>query len=73
MTVSKDLSGRNAIVTEGASGLGRAIANTHLTCRYKLRQILVFRLQQSTGALVPNLSLLATMSLSSHTLVQHFM
>ena len=27
MTVSKDLSGRNAIVTGGASGLGRAIAN----------------------------------------------
>jgi 3-oxoacyl-[acyl-carrier protein] reductase len=27
MTISKDLSGRNAIVTGGASGLGRAIAN----------------------------------------------
>ena len=57
MTVSKDLSGRNAIVTGGASGLGRAIANTHLTCRYKLRQILVFRLQQIAVSSVPNLSL----------------
>ena len=27
MAISKDLSGRNAVVTGGASGLGRAIAN----------------------------------------------
>lgn len=32
-------------------------ANTHLACRYKLRQILLFRLQQSAVSSVPNLSL----------------